>query len=460
MISPSRISLCFACVWLAGCGHRDGFGFDLGVATPDAAAVGWPRGFDPPADCGSVLGVPLDALFDADVVRIALLLPESGPAGEAGRAMRQAVALALEELATAGGLPDGRRVGALACDSRTDPARAFDLVGWMANDFDAPAVIGPGLSASVLLLDSSGAIGGAIDGPLFLSPSATHPDLASLDDGGRFWRTAPDDARPARALGAWMAGRAERVAVIARPDRFGEALSAAVLDGFCGGPCPIQQAPGVAFGPGDAVDDVADTVVDLAVDGLILLGLPEESIPLLGALVDRAALPEAIGLGEPLYDPAVVAALPEATRSRVGGTRHARADSATAVGFAERYRARWGAAPGPFAAHAYDATWLIVHALGALPPGTPIDGAALAARLERMSAGAAIPTGPEGWRAGQALFRDPQAGTFDFDGASGPVDFDGRGEPATAVEGWGISPAGLIEDAGVWADADGRYRGP
>lgn len=457
MISLRRGLLAALCLGMAGCGYREDGPPDFGVASPDADVSAWPRGFDPPADCGSVLGVPLDALFDADVVRIALLLPESGAAGEVGRGMRQAVALALEELEGGGGLPDGRRVGALACDSRTDPARAFDLFGWMASEFQVPAVIGPGLSAAAFLLDSGGVLGG---GPLFVSPSATHPDLAGLDDGGLFWRTAPDDARPARTLGAWMSARAERVAIVARSDRFGEALSAAAIDGLCGGPCPTERAPRFSLDPGGAVEAVAAAVADSGVSGLLLLGFPEESSALLAALDARRALPDAIGLGEALADPRVVAALPDGARARVGGVRHAESDGALAEDFAARYRTRWGSEPGPFAAHAYDAAWLVLHGLGALPPGTPVDGAALAARLERMSDGASVPSGPEGWRAGQAAFRDPRAGTFDFEGASGPLDFDGRGEPSSAVRGWRPSPAGLIEDAGIWADADGRYLGP
>lgn len=451
-----RLALAAAVIFCGGCVVFDASTPDAQVHRPDAAAPTWPRGFDPPADCAAVLGVSLDALFDADVVRIATLLPESGAAGDAGRAMRQAVALALEELETIGGLPDGRRVAALACDTRSEPERAFDLTGWLVTDYRPPAIIGPGLSAATFLLDSGGLL---TRGPLYVSPSATHPDLATLDDDDRFWRTAPADDRPARALGRWMGARAQRVAVVGRTDRFGEALSAAALAGVCGGPCPLDRAPRIGLDPEDAPGAALAALRAADADGWILLGSPGETIALL-ELLEEVDWPAALGLGEALADPGVVGALPPLIREATVGARHGVAAARPAQDFAARYSARWGTEPGPFAAHAYDATWMVLHAIGALPPGTPVDGFTIAARFERMSSGEAVPSGPGGWAAGQAAFRDPRAGTFDFDGASGPLDFDARGEVTAPVRGWSVGPDGTIEDTGIWLDTDGTWRGP
>lgn len=456
MNRPQRILAALGLVGLWGCFPTDDLPPDFGFAGADAGSpLDWPRGFDPPGDCAAVYGVPLDGLFDPDVVRLGLLLPESGAAGAIGSQMVQAVALALDELAMLGGLPDGRRVGALACDSRTDPERAFELARWMQTDLPVPAVIGPGLSASTFLLDSGGLLTG---GPLFMSPSATHPALADIDDDGRLWRTAPDDGRLGRALGRWLADQpVERVAVVAPDDRFGDALSAALIEALCGGRCPVDRAPRVRYASGDDPARTAQAIRDTGADAIAFLGHPPETGPMLAALAD---FPGPIGLGETLRDPALLAGLPPALRPRIAGVAHAAGDTATARAFADRFRARWGADPGPFAAEAYDAAWLILHALGALPPGTPLDGSALAARLGRMSAGAPVPAGPDGWRAGQAAFRDPSAGTFDFDGASGPLDFDATGQAPDAIAGWSVGPDGDLVDGGVWLAADDRWSGP
>lgn len=456
--TPDRATMCactFACALLAACAPPDEAPPDGGVAEFDAGGMVWPRGFDPPSDCGAVLGVPIDALFDADVVRIALLLPESGSAGAVGRQMSQAVELALEELNAIGGLPGERRVGALACDSRTLPDRAFDLASWMLVDFPVPAVIGPGLSASTFLLDSGGLL---VGGPTFMSPSATHPDLAGLDDQGRFWRTAPDDGRLGQALGRWFAGQGvERVAVAAPDDRFGDALSAAVSDGLCGGPCPARQVTRVAYDGGSDPLAVVDALRGADPGAIAFLGAPGETRPMLSALADFAG---PIGLAESLRDPAVFAGLPPALLARIRGVSHGAPDSPTARRFVEAFRTRWGSEPGAFAAHAYDATWIVAHAIGALPPGTADEGAAVAVRLGRMSRGVTVTAGADDWPVGQAAFRDPAAGTFDFEGASGALDFDDAGQAPGPIEGWGVTPDGRIERLGVWLDADDGWRGP
>lgn len=407
--------------------------------------------FDPPGDCSAVIGVPIDALFEPDVVRLVTLLPESGPAGEIGRGMRQAVALALEEVAAVGGLPGAVRVGALACDSRTDPARAVELVRWMLADFETPAIIGPGLSAATLRLHAERLIA---RGPLFVSPSATHPLLAELADDGLFWRTAPDDGRPAWALGRWLAERGERVAVVARADGFGESLAEAALAGVCGGPCAEQRARRWLVEPGGDVAPVVEAIIASGFDAVALLGGAGETDRILRLLVEGEAAIRAIGLGELSSDPGFVASLPAALRPRLAGARHGAAEGIVADGFADRYRARWGGDPGPFAAHAYDAAWLVLHAMAALPPGTPLDGDALGQRLGRMSEGRAVPSGPAGWLDGQAAFRDPRAGTFDFDGASGPLDFDATGQAPAPVQGWTVSADGAIVGDGLWLRAD------
>lgn len=412
---------------IGGCVYVEDDDLDYGrpSTSPDAGRL---LPLDAPAACGTVYGGDFGAVLDPTVVRIGLLLPESGAAGPVGREMARAVGLALEEVADLG-LPDGGRLVALACDTATDPNRAVELSRWLINDLRAPAVIGPGLSAAATALEADGAFTEPV---LFISPSATSPALADLADAGRFWRTAPSDGRMGAAIGVRLRAGAERVGFIATDDVFGRGIVDEATAAWCGGPCPVD-AVRRAFVEGDDPAPAVQQVLAQAPDAIVVALFGQLGLDALQAL---AGFGGTIYLTESLRDPGFIGQVPDPILARVAGVAPAEGRGPAADQFFERYIARWGEAPGQFGARAYDATWALAHAIGALPPGTPLDGDALGARLLRMTEGALIAAGPLDWAEGQAAFRDPARGTFDLVGASGPIDFDRRGEVTADIEGW------------------------
>ena len=66
--------------------------------------------------------------------------------------------------------------------------------------------------------------------------------------------------------------------------------------------------------------------------------------------------------------------------------------------------------------------------------------------------------GPEGWNDGvRALRANPEA-TLDFDGASGPLDFNALGEAPADIEGWRFDRAERrVRSLGVIYTAAGTY---
>lgn len=424
---------------LVGCGHHhddDGyFGYDAG-ARPD---IGAPDGRRIPSGCDRVVGVPPDEVLDPDVIPIGVLLPETGTVGPIGQSMIRAVVLATRELEALGPIAR-RRFAAVICDSGSDPARAAELAEGLVYDLAVSAVVGPALSASASQIASAGVFDLDV---LFVSPSATSPRLATLDDHDRLWQTAPSDARLGTALGRLIAATDARdLTVIAGTDPRSAGVADAVAPGWCGGPCPVGAVRRLDY-------EAAPVVLDVGEAGAVVVAMPTDAAARVVGALD--------GYGGPIYvddglrDPSRLDALPVDVTARLVGVAHRlEGDDAR---FAAAYRDAWGEAPGVFAAHAYDALWLVAHALAA-EGAANVGGDALVTRLRRMSAGQLIATGPDQFERGQALLADARFGVFDLVGASGPLDFDRTGQAPAAVEEWSWdAEAGSIRAGAVVLDA-------
>jgi branched-chain amino acid transport system substrate-binding protein len=126
----------------------------------------------------------------------------------------------------------------------------------------------------------------------------------------------------------------------------------------------------------------------------------------------------------------------EALRMRVKGTVPGRkGDNYSA--FSLRFRGAFNnVVPGTFAENAYDAGYLLSYALVSLGE-SPVSGAAIAEGLRKMSQGTEVVVGPNTINA--AISALAGGATINFDGASGPLDFDNeRGEAPSDVEIWCI----------------------
>lgn len=429
-----------AAALLVGCGppHEDDWtiAYDAG-ARPDS---GRPDGRRIPSGCDRVVGVPPDEVLDPDVIPIGVLLPETGAVGPIGLSMIRAVVLATRELEGLGPVAR-RRFAAVICDTGSDPARAAELAEGLVYELAVSAVVGPALSASATRIASAGVFD---RDALFVSPSATSPRLATLDDHDRLWQTAPSDARLGTGLGRLIAASEARdVTVVAGADPRSAGVADAVGPGWCGGPCPVGAVRRLDY-------EAAPIVLDVGETDAVVVAMPADAAARVIAALDGYAGP--IYVDDGLRDPSRLGALPGDVTARLVGVAHRlEGDDAR---FAATYRDTWGEGPGVFAAQAYDALWLVAHALAA-EGAVNVGGDALVTRLRRMSAGQLVATGPDQFERGQALLADARFGVFDAVGASGPLDFDRSGQAPAAVEAWSWDPeAGEIRPGAVVLDAD------
>lgn len=361
----------------------------------------------PPGDAAVPIALPPGCTrLGAGPLRFGAVLPLTGALGEYGPAMVRGL-----ELATAALDP----LAIAVCDSGSDPGTAADAITACAHA-GLPAVIGP--AASFVAVDAFEAAARPT-GTLLMSPSATAPALTALADDDLFWRTAPSDARQAEALGRLASGP---VVLVHRGDPYGSGLAEAFEAAFCAEGCPPGRLVRAPF-----FDDPAEAAPALAMEGaeaVVLLVFPGDLPPLLAALqgTPRLLLPDALRTAE------VGRSLSRARRAQVLGVMPAQPAGPAWEAFAAAHQARYGEAPGLFAAHAWDAA----HAL-ALAGGE--GGADVAAAL-RAGAARAHPS------------------------AAGVRLFDARGDAVGAIQAWGFAADGGIEAGPVVLDLDDRLTPP
>ncbi|HEU4406112.1 MAG TPA: ABC transporter substrate-binding protein [Polyangiaceae bacterium] len=431
----------------------------------------------------------------------ASILPLTNSEGElsAGDPLRKAMRLALADFRSeAGGLP-GRPGGPsprpfvmLECNDRGN----LDVARRAARHVAAaglPAVLGPMFSG----ITYSVADEITIDAGIFLlSPTASTQSISALDDGNLVWRTAPTVDLQVEALARFMPiveydpgvratfglneGDPIRVATVSKGDAFGAGLAAGLRSQLTFNNRPATNLEndryfsGVRYGDPARQDVTADDY-EAAVDVLVtarphvvfLLGVDEintEVLPRLEAKWgDGAPRPIYLSASGP-YAPSLFTFLEGAgaatdVRSRifgvVPGTNNNVFGSFRRL-YGDTYPGAGSEADTSGPSHSYDAVYLLGFAAVALG-AQPITGANIASMMTRMVAPGApvVEAGPG--QLASTLNLLAQEGVIDFSGASGPVEFNDKGDsPVSEMQFWCIEGTNKGRYSGAFYSIDKR----
>ena len=369
------------------------------------------------AGCGGGDDAATEDTASASPLIIGSLLPETGSLAFLGPPEFAGVDLAVQEINDGGGVL-GQPVQHLRGDSgdtSTDIAQQTVDSHLAAG---VSAIVGAASSGvSFTVIDK---ITGA--GVVHFSPANTSPDFTTYDDNGLYFRTAPSDTFQGAVLGQLMANDgAQRAAIVNLDDAYGNGLAKYAAASFTGesqvfvyNPQATEFAAEVgqvkAFAP-DAVAIIGFAETTEIIQEMIKQGVGPDNVPIYlvdGNLSATAfeALPEGIMTG-------VKATLPGAFAPADFQERLLTIDPEL-TDFS-------------YAAESYDAVMLIALAAEL---GGATDGATIAANLQAASSGGEK---CNNWASCKALI---DAGTdFDYDGISGPVEFDSNGEPTVATMG-------------------------
>lgn len=382
-------------------------------------------------DDGGGGGDAENARFD---LTIADLVPLTGDLSTYGPPGRKAADIAYDEIRK--GLReanvDGVDVSIEHADTETDPQAAVSTARRLVSQ-DANCIVGPWASAEVRPVGTNVAARRRIP---MITPSATAPSLTDLRDNGFVYRTAPSDALQAAALSDLIERKLEgtegTVSLTARNDDYGEGFANAFKDIW-------EERGGQVQGPvlydpqGSSFNSEAEEVVRGNPDAIVVIDFPDTYAKFGPALVraggddfDASKIYVADGLAVPDLAGAKIR---ESTLDGATGTRPSTSGGSEGA-FDRLYKAAEGGPNdrGTYDIQTFDAVVLCF--LAALKAGSA-DPEAIQEQLEDVS-------GPGGEKftfqeLPQAIEAVRNGDDIDYEGVSGPVDFDENGDPGAAT---------------------------
>ena len=383
----------------------------------------------PPATSGAA-GAPSFDLKIGDIVSLTGDLGTYGPPIENGA--QAGVSVITDALTDAG--VSGVSVQIVATeDDQTDAKAGVEAATKLVQSDDVDMVMGPLASTVTEAAAQSVTIPQRV---VTITPSGSASNISELDDDGFVYRTAPADSAQAHFLVDVMGkefGQDATVNVGVRNDAYGTGLEADFSEAWTAAGGKIGQT--VEWNPdAPTFDTEAQTLVEGSPDAWLIVDFPETFAKVGPALVRTGSWdPTKTFVTDGLRD----ASLPksagaEATEGLLG-TSPTTASNPAAEGFDAVFKstAPSGVKRGTFDVNAFDA--VIVAFLAALEAGTS-DSTVWKDSLTDVS-------GPGGTKyafkdLAQAI-QDVIAGKdIDYEGASGPINFNENGDPSGLYDEW------------------------
>jgi len=407
MTSPARswrmvAAISASALALAACGGDD----DTDVATPDATDA------------------PATSTAEGDgTLTIGSLLPQTGNLAFLGPPEFAGVELAIKEINEAGGVldKDVEYIEGDSGDTSQDVANpTVDRL--LAADVDV--IIGAASSGVSLTVIDKITRAGVVQ----YSPANTAAELTDYEDQGLYFRTAPPDILQGRILGeAILADGCTNVGILALQDPYGEGLANFVGETVTGGGGSLTPEAAIFYDPAASNFDAQVNELKAANPGCVVLIGFEESAKVINSMVSAGIGPQEV----PLYlvDGNVGNALgADLPAGLLEGAKGSLPGAEATAEFRERLATVDPALQDySYAAESYDA--VITSALAALVAGNDA-GEAIAAELPGVTKdGEKCTTFAEC----KTLIDDGE--DIDYDGISGPIELNEKGDPTSAIIG-------------------------
>lgn len=347
--------------------------------------------------------------------------------------------LAAEEINAAGGVLDGRKLVMIAADGQCDPKAGVDAGNKVVNVDQVVAVVGASCSGETNGMVQSVTIPAGVAS---ISDSATAPSITDLEDNGLVFRTAPSDSFQGKALAEYAFDQGyKKLAVTYANDDYNAGIAKVFEEAFkgLGGEITAIQLhePNKASYRAELTTlsegDPEALAVFAYVDG--------SGITIIKNALETGAFTKFFG-ADGMYDAKVIDAIgadslkdsiwltATATNPDLPGYEH----------FAEGIKAAGYDPQAPYVSQGYDATMLVALAI---EKAGSTDRRAIADALMQLN-------DPEGekvyageWEKAKQLIQDGKA--INYEGVSGPIDFDENGDVSDAT--YGIN---FVGDDGAW----------
>ncbi len=372
-------------------------------------------------------------------------MPSSGDFGSVGTPIQQAMELAALEFNEAGGLPGGRHVALLQCDSQGSRERGLALTKYLVETIQTPVILGPAFSS--VFIDATTQVTSKA-GVMTISPSATSPTITGIEDQGLGWRTVASDTFQGQAIADLIRVRSHRkIIVLGKDDDYGKGLIERVgtqlapelgEDNYFGLTYPD---PSTVENP-DYASVVASSLQKLPnADAIVLLGTTEVSTIINLYETALAETSTAVSVNYILADGGktdetlALAQTDESLIPRIEGTEADHRNAEHYSAYRLRFQNRFNDAPGIYSANGYDAMYLVAYAMSSILPGQEITGTLVADSMKRLVDGTIVKAGPTDIN--EARNKLSMGSSINYEGASGSLQFDlTTGEAGADVARW------------------------
>lgn len=376
-------------------------------------------------------------------LEIGNLLPLTGDLSPFGPPGRKSADLAVEQIEAAiEEAGSDITVTLSSADTETADQAAVQAARQLASG-GAGCMSGPWASSETIAVGTSVAARQRVP---IISPSSTSAQITDLEDNGFVYRVAPSDDLQAVGLADTVAeelgGTDGTISLAARNDAYGEGFINAFKAAW-------EENGGTTTGPvlydpqQPSYNSEAGQIVEGDPDAYVIIDFPE-TYAKMGAALARTGGFDAANLftADGLASDEIPEAIPADSLEGARGTRPGTPEEGQV---AEQFNELYTSAPGPerqtFDSQVFDATILCFLAAAAAGSG---EGADIAEQLQAVSS---APGEKYTYlQLTEALQAVQQGEDIDFDGVTGPIDFDDNGDPTAATyEVWQYQDDGSLE---------------
>jgi branched-chain amino acid transport system substrate-binding protein len=362
----------------------------------------------------------------ANVLQVGSIFSQTGTLAAVGADHARVAQMAIDEINLAGGVL-GRSLQLVNRDDKTDPTAGAEAARQLV-ELGVPVVLGA--LASQVTLEASKVLSAA--SVVQISGASTSPAITTTADNGFLFRTCASDLLQGKLLAQRARARNHaRVAVIHLPGAYGQGLA----DVF---QSELERSGGMVTAKREYVEMQTSYVAlltDILADNpeaVVLVAYPED-----GAQIIRDYIAQFSGRVGFWYFPDALAddgfvGLVQA--SNFTFQHEGTGPAAPTQDYIDKYSSRFGTPPNPgtFAHNVYDAVYLAALAITAADRA---EGPAIKAALPGVSSG--------GTKLRAAMYAEAvgalKAGMdVDYDGVSGPVDFDANGDVVAPYGIWKV----------------------
>jgi len=375
----------------------------------------------------------------ADSIKVGSAGGVTGPIAELVATIVKGRDLARDQINAEGGLLKGDMLEMVIGDSACDPKAAVDAVGKLVNVEQVVGIVGPSCSGATNASVQAVTIPAGVT---VLSDSATAPSVTELKDNDTVFRVSPSDAYQGLAI-AQLVTKAgiKKVAMTYSNDDYNAGIATVFEAEFkkMGGEITANQAhePNKA-----SYRSELQTLTQGGPEAIAIFAYYGSS----GITIIKNSLENGLFgkfyAADGMFDQSVIDQIgADNLKGKISITQ-ASSDTADSSyqAFADAFKATGADPAAPYAAHGYDATFMMALAI---EKAGAADRTKIKDALRAISNGKGEVVRPGEWAKAKKLIADGK--DINYEGASGSADFDQNGDVS------GVFAVNVVGDDGKWA---------